>query len=256
MPKFLKHIFFTFLIAGFFSTALWAGNSMDDDETFIVQQIPVKEDASYVKPKKYDEGFKEKYKGNEYIYDKEQANDTWLSRLIDWIEETAQEWFNLGSREEASDFVKDTLNIVYVIVILLVVFFIVRSLMNGEGRWVFGKQSKNRVINYEDVNTNIHITDFNTLINEATTKADYRLAIRYQYLNMLKKLDASAIIAFDPEKTNLDYTYEITDEGLREQFQYTSYLYNYVWYGEFDINEAQYQKAQESFNVLLKNVAA
>ncbi|MCH2196383.1 hypothetical protein [Kordia sp.] len=128
--------------------------------------------------------------------------------------------------------------------------------MNGEGRWVFGKQSTRRKINFEDVDTDILITDFDTLIAEAAQKGDYRLAIRYQYLNMLKKFNIAQVIVFDPEKTNLDYTYEITNDGLREQFQYTSYLYNYAWYGEFDINEAQYEKAQESFQVLLKNVAA
>ena len=255
MSKLFRNIFFTFLIVGFFSSPLRAETLISFDET-VVQQTPVKEDRAYISPKKYDEDFKERYATDEYQYEGEKASETWYSRLVNWLEETLQEWFNLETREQASDLVKDLTNLFYVIIIILVVFFIVRTLMNGEGRWVFGKQSIRRKINFEDVDTDILITDFDTLIAEAAQKGDYRLAIRYQYLNMLKKLNIAQVIVFDPEKTNLDYTYEITNDGLREQFQYTSYLYNYAWYGEFDINEAQYEKAQESFQVLLKNVAA
>ncbi|WP_298518483.1 DUF4129 domain-containing protein [uncultured Kordia sp.] len=255
MSKFLKHIFFTFLIVGICTNPLRAEVRTSVNET-TVQQTPLKEDFSYISPKKYDDDFKERYQTDDYIYDGEKRSKSWLSSLVDWLEETMQDWFNLDTREEASAIVKNLTNAFYIIIIVLVVFFIVRTLMNGEGRWVFGKQSIRHKINFEDVTTDILITDFKKLIEAAMAKGNYRLAIRYQYLNMLKKLNAAEVIAFDPEKTNLDYTYEIKDEAVREQFQYTSYLYNYVWYGEFDIDEAQYQKAQESFHVLLKNVAA
>lgn len=255
MPKLLQHIIFSVFLAGMCSSSLLAGN-LAAAETTRIQQTPVKEDQSYIQPKKYDDDFKERYEGSEYEYNTAEVEDGWLTRFIDWVEATVQDWFDFGTRKEASDFVENAVNIFYVIVIILVVFFIVKTMMNGEGRWVFGKRSDRRIVRYEDVDTDIHVTDFNELIKEATTKGDFRLAIRYQYLNMLKRLSAGEIIAFDPEKTNLDYTYEIQNEALREQFQYTSYLYNYIWYGEFEINQAQYEKAQESFDVLLKNVAA
>ncbi|AXG70482.1 hypothetical protein KORDIASMS9_02722 [Kordia sp. SMS9] len=255
MPKHLQHIFYTVLLAGMFAVSLHTGNAATP-EAIRIQQTPVKEDQSYIQPKKYDDDFKERYESSEYEYNTDEIQDSWLSRLIDWVEETVQDWFDFGTRKEASEFVQSAVNIFYVIVIILVVFFIVKTMMNGEGRWVFGKRSDRRIVRYEDVDTDIHVTDFNALIKEATTQSDFRLAIRYQYLNMLKRLSAAELIAFDPEKTNLDYTYEIQNEGLREQFQYTSYLYNYIWYGEFEIDKAQYEKAQESFNILLKNVAA
>ncbi|MFK7749282.1 MAG: DUF4129 domain-containing protein [Kordia sp.] len=255
MPKTLKHIFFIFSIAGMFSSALWATNTVTVDPS-PVQQTPVKEDTSYKDPKQFDDDFKERYSDSDYAYDSEATEKNWIARIIDWIETTVQDWFNLDTQEQASDVVKDIINIFYVLIVILVVFFIARALMDGEGRWVFGKQSNRRMINYEDVETDIHVTDFDQLIEESITKTDYRLAIRYQYLNMLKQLSAAEIIAFDPEKTNFDYTYEITDDAVREQFQYTSYLYDYVWYGEFDIDKSQYEQAKESFRVLLKNVAA
>jgi hypothetical protein len=255
MPQLFRNIFFIFFLSGICSLSLHAEHIATAETTFM-QQTPVQEDDSYIEPKEYDGNFKERYASEEFEYDQEKQEAGWLSNFIDWIETTVQDWFDFGTRKEASEFVQNALNIFYVIIIIVVVFFIVRTMMNGEGRWVFGKRSDRRIIRHEDIDTNIHSADFNKLIQEAESNGNYRLAIRFQYLNMLKQLSDSEIISFDPEKTNLDYTYEIKEEALREQFQYTSYVYNYVWYGEFEINEAQYQKAKESFTVVLKKAAA
>jgi hypothetical protein len=241
------------MIQAFFSISL-AGN-VATVSSIDTPQTPVREDRANVTPKTFEDDFKERYDGSEYVYE-EEASDGWFTRLVDWIERKIQEWFDFETRQQASDLVDTIKNIFYVIVIILVVFFIVRAIMNGEGRWVFGKRSDRRIVHYEDVETDIHTTDFNTLIAQAVENTDFRLAIRYQYLNMLKKLSEAEVISYDPEKTNFEYTYEIKNPATREQFQYTSYLYNYVWYGEFDIDKAQYDQAKSSFNVLLKNTAA
>ncbi len=245
MLKKLKYILLSFLFLG----------TMLATASAVRQMLPLQEDSSDVQPRTFEDNFKDTYDGSEYVYEIEKT-DGWFTRLVNWLERQIDELFNLGSRKKAAKYLNVVKLIFYGLIIVAVVYFIVRAIMNGEGRWVFGKRSDKKLIEHEDVETNIHIVDFDALIKEATTNNDYRLAVRYQYLNMLKKMSNYEIISYDPEKTNLDYTYEITDETLREQFQYTSYLYNYVWYGEFDINETQYQKAQESFNVLLKNVAA
>ena len=213
------------------------------------------EDREFVQPKKFDEDFKERYTSSEYIYEQEES-EGWLGNFVDWVEETVQDLFSLDTRKEASELVDNLLDIFYILVIIIVVFFIVKAIMNGEGRWVFGKRSDKKIIRHEDVTTDLHAVDFNTLIAQAISDRDYRLAIRYHYLDMLKKLSAASVISYDPDKTNFEYTFEITDLATREQFQYTSYLYNYIWYGEFNIDQQQYEKAASSFNILLKNVAA
>jgi hypothetical protein len=254
MTNKINHIFYKLLRTRMFILMILSGSVSYALNTFEQKQT-VQQDTSEVTPKTYDEDFKENYDASEYVYEQEK-NEGWFSRFIDWLEAWVQDLFDFDSRKKAADFLDDVTNIFYVVVIILVVFFIVRAIMNGEGRWVFGKRSDKKMVNYEDVETNIHNVDFNKLISQATANDNYRLAIRYQYLAMLKKMSASEIISYDPEKTNLDYTYEIKNDGIREQFQYTSYLYNYVWYGEFSIDQTQYEQAQESFSLLLKNMAA
>lgn len=244
MPKQLKHILLSVLLLG---TMLATASMM--------RQLPVQEDLSDVQPRTFEDDFKDAYDSSDYVYEVEKT-DGWFTRLVDWLEKQIESLFNLDSRKKAGEYLEVIKLIFYGLIIVAVVYFIVRAIMNGEGRWVFGKRSDKKLIEHEDVETNIHIVDFDALISEATISNDYRLAIRYQYLNMLKKMSNHEIISYDPEKTNLDYTYEIKNDRLREQFQYASYLYNYIWYGEFIIDKTQYDNASDSFNVLLKNIAA
>ncbi|WP_430412589.1 DUF4129 domain-containing protein [Kordia sp.] len=245
MPKQLTYIFVSFFFLGtMFATASTA-----------MQTLPLQEDATDVQPRTFEDDFKDAYDSNDYVYEIEKS-EGWFTRFVDWLERKINDLFNLGSRKKAAKYLNVVKLVFYGLIIIAVVYFIVRAIMNGEGRWVFGKRSDKKLVQYEDVETNIHIVDFDALIREATLNNDYRLAVRYQYLNMLKKMSNYEIISYDPEKTNLEYTYEIKNDSLREQFQYASYLYNYIWYGEFIIDKSQYDKASNSFNVLLKNIAA
>ena len=85
------------------------------------------------------------------------------------------------------------------------------------------------------------------LIKQANANGEYRLTVRYYYLWMLKQFSDKEIIRWDIEKTNSDYQYEIKDATLKEEFNYLSYLYDYCWYGEFDINKEQIQQIEKAF---------
>jgi len=126
--------------------------------------------------------------------------------------------------------------------------------MNGEGRWVFGKSSDKKVINYDEIEKNLHLVDFEKLIKEATKSGENRLLIRYYYLWLLKKLSEKELIDWDVEKTNSDYLYEIKSEKLRDEFAYLSYLYNYIWYGEFVLEEKTLAKSVKSFEKTIKSL--
>jgi hypothetical protein len=71
---------------------------------------------------------------------------------------------------------------------------------------------------------------------------------------LLKSLSEAEIIDYDVEKTNSDYFLEIAKETTKKEFSYTSYLYNYIWYGEFNIDEIQFKKAKDAFTQFLKSI--
>ena len=133
-----------------------------------------------------------------------------------------------------------------------VIYLIVRLIINKEGQWVFSKNKKKIMVS-EMVEENIHTIDFKEIIHQAKANKEYRLTIRYYYLWLLKSLSDKEIIEWDIEKTNSDYLYEIQSPTLKENFKYLSYIYDYSWYGEFEINETDFSKAEKAFEKAIAN---
>ena len=58
-------------------------------------------------------------------------------------------------------------------------------------------------------------------------------------------------IEWDIEKTNSDYLSEIQSEDLKKDFRFLSYVYEYSWYGEFEINDTDFSKTETAFLKLI-----
>lgn len=219
----------------------------------VTPQDTVQFDTSPIEKRGF-ENLNEKYNGDEFIYERAVENSGWWTRFKQWLSDIFKDLFNFNSDAQASDFTDIALKVFYVVIFLLVVFFIVKAIINKEGNWVFGKSSDKTIIPVTDIENNIYEADFKSLIISAEQEQNYRLAIRYYYLWLLKSLSKAEIIAYDVEKTNNDYYLEIKDAFTKKEFSYTSYLYNYIWYGEFDIDDHQFQKAKDAFTQFLNSI--
>ncbi|TBV26055.1 DUF4129 domain-containing protein [Meridianimaribacter sp. CL38] len=206
--------------------------------------------------KRHFEELTDKYSGNDYIYERTVEQSGWWTRFKQWLSDLFQKLFNLSGDGQASSFTEVALKIFYVVVFLLVVYFIFRAIINKEGTWVFGKSSEKNIVPVTDIENNIHVADFKSLIEIAESEKNYRLAVRYYYLWLLRSLTNAQLIDYDVEKTDSDYLYELQSKDNRDQFSYTSYLYNYIWYGEFDVNTQQFDKAKHAFTTFINNVKA
>jgi len=224
-------------------------------ETVLVEQDTLQIDTTSVE-KRHFENLKDKYTSEEFVYDRTIESSGWWTRFKLWLSEFLQKFFEMKGDGQSSALTDLVLKIGAVVIFLLVIFFIFKAVMNSEGKWVFGKGSDKNIIPVNDIEANIHVTDFKTLIASAEAEHNYRLAIRYYYLWLLKDLTYAEIIEYDVEKTNSDYQNEITSKSIKDQFSYTSYLYNYIWYGEFDVNEIEFFKAKEAFIQFLKSIKA
>ncbi len=90
-------------------------------------------------------------------------------------------------------------------------------------------------------------SDFEKLIRLALQSGNYRLAVRYQYLQTLHKLAAKNIIELAADKTNNNYVRELTNKNYQQDFAALTLNYEYVWYGEFAIDENIYQRLGAGF---------
>jgi hypothetical protein len=200
------------------------------------------------------ENLQRKYDDDDFVYERNVENSGWWTRFKQWLSDFFKDLFNINSNTEASKVTDISIKIAGVIIFLLVIFFIFKAVINKEGSWIFGKSSDKSIIPVIDIETNLQATNFEQLIAIAEKEGHYRLAIRYYYLWLLKSLTNAEIIAYDVEKTNSDYFNEISNKDTKDRFSYTSYLYNYIWYGEFDVTDAQFQKAKDAFLTFLKSI--
>lgn len=90
-------------------------------------------------------------------------------------------------------------------------------------------------------------SDFDRMIREAVQKSNYRLAIRYHYLQTLHTLAQKNYVQLAADKTNYNYVREIADYNKQNEFAALTLNYEYVWYGEFVIDELVYQKLKPAF---------
>lgn len=216
-------------------------------------QDSVSVDTEPIDKREY-ESLKDTYSGDEFIYERTVENSGWWTRFKQWLSDFLKNLFDINTDAKAADVTDIILKIFYVVIFILVVFFIVKAIINKEGNWVFGKSSDKSLIPVMDIESNIYEADFKALIKTAESENNYRLAIRYYYLWLLKTLSEAEIIDYDVEKTNSDYYLEIEKEETKKEFSYTSYLYNYIWYGEFDIDDHQFNKAKDAFTQFLRTL--
>ena len=97
----------------------------------------------------------------------------------------------------------------------------------------------------------IEASQYNSFIQNAEAKENFNLAIKYYFLQVLKKLDELDVIQFSPDKTNQYYIYEIRDKSQQKKFASLVSIYENVWYGKFTINKVQYQRFKKEFENFL-----
>lgn len=205
---------------------------------------------------KLPDNFKENYDNDDFVYEYNfdaHKKSAW-EQFNFWISRKFQDWFGFADSRKAQSFTSRLFNFFYIVIILVVLYFIIKTFINQEGNWVFGRTSDKIKIKSNNLDDNILETNYDQLISESISQGKYRFAIRYYYLKTLKNLTKANKIEWDYEKTNSDYYNEIEDTNLKDKFQYISYLYNYCWYGEFEINQHAFNEAELSFKNLFKDL--
>lgn len=136
-----------------------------------------------------------------------------------------------------------------------VIFVILKTFVGIDAR--FWKKTNNtkqlsEKLIYED--EDIHEVNLERLLQKAIDNKDFRLAIRYYYLSTLKGLSNKELIDYHKDKTNSEYLFEIENKDMRTNFSYLSYVYSYVWYGEFPVDENNFKVAQNKYLSFLKSI--
>lgn len=227
---------------------------IDTPKKIIYTEKDIVIDTAKIEARAFDAKFKSKYKDDAFIYEFRSKEKNAWDRFKEWLAGIFKDLFSFTSNEASMNFVEILLKSIAIIIVVYVIYMIAKSILNKEGQWVFGKNSDKKIIHHEDVEKDLKNVDFEKLIQQTLESGEKRLTIRYYYLWLLQKMSAKEIIVWDIEKTNSDYLYEIKNEKLKDDFAYFSYLYNYIWYGEFELDDLTFEKAKNTFDNTLKTI--
>ncbi len=223
-------------------------------EKIVFTEKKIAVDSAAIEAKAFAKNFRNKYTDKEFIYEFKTPEKNAWDRFKEWLANFFKNIFNFTDGKSAANFVNILLRTIAIVIVIFVIYLIAKAIMNKEGQWIFGKNSDKKIINYDEIEKNLHLVDFEKLIQNSLQSDEKRLTIRYYYLWLLKKMSEKQIIEWDVEKTNSDYLYEIKNEAQKEDFAYLSYLYNNIWYGEFELDENTFAKARNAFEKSIQKI--
>ncbi|MCW8818525.1 MAG: hypothetical protein OQK52_11705 [Ignavibacteriaceae bacterium] len=192
-----------------------------------------------------------KYKNDPaFNYDNSQDKaEDWITKIKNWIN---QQLVVLRSSKAFST----ALDYFYYALAILALILIIRGLIKGDRRgFIFGEIVNNDIVMIED-KEDIHQLDFDDLITFAMESKQFKVAIRYLFLKSLKLLADRDLIELKNNKTNHQYISEINNSQISNAFQRATFSFEWIWYGDFPVDEYIMKNSQSDFNELFGLIAS
>lgn len=224
------------------------------------KELIVNYDDTILDVKDISENDLETYKDNEaFNYIETEPEDNFIIRayhkITNWlgniIREIVEAIFGVG---EAQGLLYFLFNILPYLIFGVLIFFLIRFFLKVNSRTLITGQRETASFQFTEDEQIIKNEDINALIDNAISQKSYRLAIRYYYLLSLKHLTEKQIITWQQEKTNEDYITEIESETIKNSFKNITRIYDYVWYGEFNVDQLRFESLKIPFESLNNNI--
>lgn len=240
-----------FLIVGVIFLSL-TGSSQDLAESNQEPLGVIYETSTTVTPLPFDEEVLKKYEGDPHFdYTEINPEESWWYQFKAWLSQLwSNFWTWLFGDYTSNSFLVFLFNAIPYLILLGILIFIIWLFyrINPGSKLLLSKELPE--VFYTDEEEIIKTKNIQALIDQALSNKDYRLAVRYGFLLLLKRLSESEIISYEFDKTNSDYLKEINKTSILSLFEKVSMLYEYTWYGNFGVDEQDYAKASKHFAAL------
>jgi len=102
----------------------------------------------------------------------------------------------------------------------------------------------------KEIEQNVHELDLEVLLRQALEQHNYRLALRVNFLIIIKLLSQKGKINWAKEKTNWEYHMEISDKLLADRFREIVISFESFWYGEHVLGENHYYQTEPLYKAM------
>lgn len=198
---------------------------------------------------KFDENQLEKWKRDrDFDYLERETSTGWWAQFKGWLGKKFHAFIDwlFGSYKPGS-ILEIFLTILPYLLLLMVLFLVAWLFVKLNPAYASAPSGNGPKVFFSEEEKIIKTEDISKLINKAISEENYRLAIRYHYLDTLRKMDQNGIIDYNFDKTNADYSAEIKTEALKNKFKRITRIYEYSWYGEFEVSQENYSLAENAF---------
>ncbi|MBW7868747.1 MAG: DUF4129 domain-containing protein [Brumimicrobium sp.] len=207
-----------------------------------------------VYPQKFKNKFQDKYTSEAFNYNTIKPQKSIWQIWMDKLGEFLDNLFKSSHIDGINNFTLWIFRIFSILLVGVVLYFLIRFLLQKNGNWIFTKKGIGIDPETEDITENIHVINFPTLIGKYEQLEDYRTAVRYWFLYVLKSMTDKDLIEWDPEKTNRDYMQLLLGSKYHRDFQELARIFDYIWYGKREINQADYVNYKSKYQRVLHNL--
>jgi len=251
---------FLILLAGLvFSSNIYAQVSTDTTETTIDVATPAEDDESIVEEEAttyYPDTLRRELRS--IVYDSVQAVNSdkgfYYKRYMDSLLRATQLKVRKPRRNvdlSGSDFFSSIFGFIFwIIAIGLFGYLVYRLFLSNSS---FLSRNRKNIASDIAVIEEENINDPDSLLRNAIKAGNYRLAVRYLYLQSLQRLSERKFIEINTNKTNYEYVTEIRKHRFANEFASLTLQYEYVWYGEYPVDERLFEQIQNGFTQFNKN---
>ncbi|MFK5957760.1 MAG: DUF4129 domain-containing protein [Lutibacter sp.] len=212
--------------------------------------LTVKNDKKSIVQKKFESNTFEKYKTDKnFIYDEGVTKEpSFFERVFNWFGRQLLRVLELifGVKYAKGVFGTILSALPYIIAGVVLVFLLKFFLKVNLNSIVLTLKNK-AIVSITEEEELVKNKDILKLIERAIQQKNYRLAVRYYYLNILKQLESKELIIWEQQKTNEDYIKEISVQNIQNSFSNLTRLYDFIWYGNFSISEHEFGGVEGDF---------
>jgi hypothetical protein len=153
--------------------------------------------------------------------------------------------------QDGGRFFNSAIGIIFLIIAIALFVYIVFKLFLSNSSFLF--RNRKNIASDIAVVEEESARDTESLLRKAIKNGNYRLAVRYLYLQSLQRLSERKYIEINSNKTNYEYVTEIRKHKFANEFASLTLQYEYVWYGEYPVDERLFQQIQGGFTRFTKN---
>lgn len=103
--------------------------------------------------------------------------------------------------------------------------------------------------------TTVQLSELEIKINEAKAAGEYRNATRFYFIWVMKELSDQNHIVWKKKKTNYHYILEVSGQPFTAKFERSVNVFEYVWYGKYEISKEEFGLVETEFKVLIQQLS-